>query len=274
MNTPDKLIINAAITGSVLTKSDTPYLPVTITEIIDCARRVQEAGASIVHLHARNQDQTPSYYAAVYCELLERVRQACGDIICCVSLSGRYMSDVAKRAAALAAKPDIATLTLGSMNFPQQANINAPDVIHELASRIYAAGAMPELEVFEVGFINYACYLIKKNVLHPPYYFNVILGSLGAAPLDLMGLGHMISLFPAHSVWSVGGIGRYQLDANVISIAAGGHVRIGLEDNHYYDRRMTELADNVRLVKRIAGIARDMGREPASPAEARKMLGL
>src|SRR4030067_889412 len=194
MNTSDKLIINAAITGSVLTKADSPYLPLTLTEVVDCARQGQDAGASIIHLHARNQDQAPSYDAARYCELLERVRQACGDIICCVSLSGRYISDVARRAAALEAKPDIATLTLGSMNFPQQANINAPDTIHELASRIYDAGAMPELEVFEVGFINYAHHLIKKNVLRPPHYFNFILGSLGTAPFDLVGLGRMIRL--------------------------------------------------------------------------------
>lgn len=269
-----KLIINAAITGCVLGKSDTPYLPVTIEEIVDATRRVQDAGASIVHLHARSADGSPSYDAEVYCELVERVRQACGDLIVCVSLSGRHCPDLDTRAAALASRPDMASLTIGSMNFATQPSVNSPETICALAKRIYAAGAVPELEVFEAGFINYASHLIKKGILHPPYYFNIILGSLGAAPLDLMGLGHMISMLPPGATWSVGGLGRYQLDANVMSIAAGGHVRVGLEDNVHFNRERTILADNTQLIKRIAKIAREMGREPATPEEARQMIGL
>ena len=274
MTVSDKLIINAAITGCVLTKADTSFLPVTLTEIVDCARRVQDAGASIVHLHARNPDQTPSFEAAAYQELVDSVRHACGDLIICVSLSGRHMQDVAKRAIALDARPEMASLTLGSMNFPKEPSINSPDVIRELAMRIYAGGAIPELEVFESGFINYADFLIKKEVLRPPYYINIILGSLGAAPLSLTGLGNMLNMLPPGATWSVGGIGQYQLDANVMAIASGGHVRVGIEDNIYFDRRKTELADNVRLVRRIAGIARELGREPASSAEARRIIGL
>ena len=274
MTPNDKLIINAAITGCVLTKADTPFLPVTVREIVDCARRVQDAGVSIVHLHARNPDQTASFEASAYQELVDSVRSACGDIIICVSLSGRHIQDVTKRTAALDAHPELASLTLGSMNFPKQPSINSPEVIGELATRIYASGAVPELEVFETGFINYADFLIKKGVLRPPHYFNIILGSLGAAPLSLTGLGHMLSLLPPGATWSVGGIGQYQLDANVIAIASGGHVRVGIEDNIWFDRGKTDLADNIRLVRRIAGIAREMGREPASPAEARRIIGL
>jgi uncharacterized protein (DUF849 family) len=111
-------------------------------------------------------------------------------------------------------------------------------------------------------------------VLRPPHYVNIILGSLGTAPLDLMGLGHIVSLLPPSSIWSVAGLGRFQLDANVIAMSAGGHVRVGLEDNIYYDRGRKELADNVRLVDRIVRLAREIGREPATPAEARTMIGL
>jgi 3-keto-5-aminohexanoate cleavage enzyme len=274
LNSLDKLIINAAITGNVLTKGDTKHLPVTTAEIVDCARQVQDAGASIVHLHARNHDQAPSSDGKVYCELVEHVREACDDIIICVSLSGRHVSEVEQRAAALESRPELASLTIGSMNFPQQANVNPPNIICELASRIYASGAMPELEVFEAGFISYANHLIKKGVLRPPHYFNLLLGSLCSAPLDLLGLSHMVSLLPTNSIWSVGGIGRCQLDANVIAIAAGGHVRVGLEDNIYLDRQRTMLTDNLQLIRRIAGIAHEMGREPASPAEVRQILGL
>jgi uncharacterized protein (DUF849 family) len=160
------------------------------------------------------------------------------------------------------------------MNFMTQPSDNAPDTIRELAARIYAAGAVPELEVFDTGFINLANYLIRKEVLRPPHYFNILLGSLGTAPLDLLGLGHMVALLPPGAIWSVGGIGAYQLDANVMSLAAGGHVRVGLEDNIYGDRRRTQRVDNVELVARIARIARDMGREPATPDAARRLLGL
>lgn len=274
MSTNDKVIINAAITGCVFRKSDTPYLPVTMEEIVDCAQEVQDVGAAIVHVHARAADQSPSYDPDYYCELVDRIRRACGDIIVCVSLSGRHVYDIERRTAALASEPDMASLTLGSMNFATQPSINDPQTIQALAERIIAAEAVPELEIFEAGFVNYALYLIRKGILQPPYYFNIILGSLGAAPLDPIGLGHMVSMLPEGATWSVGGLGRYQLDANVMSIAAGGHVRVGIEDCIHYDRERTMLASNAELVARVARIAREMGREPATSAEARRMIGL
>lgn len=269
-----KLIINAAITGMVPTKADTPHVPICVAEIAACARQVRDAGAAIVHLHARDAAGAPVSGAQPYIELVRAVREACPDLILCASLSGRLVQDVERRAAALEARPDMASLTLGSANFPSQVNANPPDVIRELARRIYAAGAVPELEAFEAGFVHYARYLIAKGALRPPYYVNLIVGSLGSAPLDLVGLGHMVSLLPDGATWAVGGIGRYQLDANVMGIAAGGHVRVGLEDALYYDRERTELATNPRLVERIARIARQMGREPASPDEARRIIDL
>lgn len=268
------LIINAAVTGMVPTKAQTPHVPVTAEEIVACARRVRDAGAAILHLHARDAEGRPTSDGAAYVELLDRVRAACPDLILCVSLSGRRVSDPARRAEALRAHPDMASLTLGSMNFPAEACVNDPATITDLAARIYAAGAVPELEVFEAGFIHFASYLIRKGVLRPPYYFNLILGSLGAAPLDLVGLGHLVGLLPPGATWAVGGIGRYQLDANVLAIAAGGHVRVGLEDNLHYDRLRTDLADNPRLIDRLVRIARELGREPATPAEARRLIGL
>lgn len=273
MSETDKLIINAAVTGTVLYKSNTSFLPTSLLEVVEDALRVREAGASIVHLHARGPDESPSYDPAVYIELVDRVREAT-DLIVNVSLSGRFVQDVDTRASPLMSRPELASLTLGSMNFISGASINAPDTVRELAARIYAAGAVPELEIFEAGFANFATYLARKGVLRPPHYANIILGSLGAAPLDLVGLGHVISLLPGGTTWSVGGLGKYQLDANVIGIAAGGHVRVGLEDNIHYDRDGHDLADNQRLVARIARIAREMGREPATPAEARAIIGL
>lgn len=273
MNT-NKVIINAAITGGILSKKDNPYLPVTVIEILDCVRLCYDEGVSIVHLHARDANQKPTTDASVYAELVGRIREICPDLIVCVSLSGRQGDNEEDRLAALTARPDMASLSLGSMNFPTQPSINSPDTIVKLAANIRAAGAIPELEVFEAGFAHYAKHLIKRGVLAAPYYFNIILGSLGAAPLDLTGLGHILSLLPEGAVWSAGGIGQYQLDANVMSLAAGGHIRVGLEDTVYFDRDKTEHADNPRLIRRIVHIARLMGREPTSPLEARRMIGL
>jgi Uncharacterized conserved protein len=269
----DKLIINAAITGTVLYKSDSPFLPTTVSEIVACAVQVREAGASIIHLHARNPDESPSYDPALYTELVGRVREAT-DLVVNVSLSGRFVSDVDTRSAPLASRPDIASLTVGSMNFISGPSVNAPDTIGELAARIYAAGAIPELEVFDSGFANFATYLARRDVLRPPHYANIILGSLGSAPLDPVSLGLIVGLLPSGTTWSVGGLGRFQLDANVMGIAAGGHVRVGLEDNIHFDRARVDLADNPRLVARPARIGREMGREPATPAEARSIIGL
>ncbi len=274
MNPGEKLIINAAITGMVPTKDDSPHVPTTIGEIVACARRVYDAGASIVHFHARDAEGVPTSDGEIYAELIGRVRQDLPELIVCVSLSGRLLPKASQRTAPLATRPDLASLTLGSLNFPQQASVNAPDVIRDLAGHIYRAGAVPELEVFEPGFINTAKYLIRKEVLHPPYYFNLLFGSLGTSPLDLVGLGHMIGLLPEGATWSVGGIGRYQLDANMLAMAAGGHVRVGLEDNLYYDRQRSELADNPRLVERLVRIGRELGRDAATPEEARSIIGL
>jgi uncharacterized protein (DUF849 family) len=269
----DRLIINAAITGTVLYKSDTPFLPTSVEEVVECAVQVREGGASIIHLHARNPDESPCYDPAIYSELVGRVREAT-DLIVNVSLSGRFVADVETRAAPLAARPELASLTVGSMNFISGPSVNAPDTIRELIARIHAAGAVPELEIFDAGFANFATYLARKGVLRPPHYANIILGSLGAAPLDLVGLGHIVGLLPSGTIWSVGGLGQFQLDANVMGIAAGGHVRVGLEDNIHFDRARQDLADNARLVARIARIGREMGREPATPAEAREIIGL
>lgn len=273
MSASDKLIINAAITGTVLLKSAVPSLPTSVSEIVECAVRVREAGASIIHLHARNADGSPSYDPALYTELVGRVREAT-DLVVNVSLSGRFVSDVDTRSAPLAARPDIASLTVGSMNFISGPSVNAPDTIGELATRIYAAGAIPELEVFDSGFANFASYLARKGVLRPPHYANIILGSLGSAPLDPVALGLIVGLLPSGTTWSVGGLGQFQLDANVMGITAGGHVRVGLEDNIHFDRARVELADNPRLVARLARIGREMGREPATPSEARSIIGL
>ncbi len=274
MSDADKLVISAAITGIVPKKAQTPYVPISVDEIVSCVCRVRDAGASIVHVHARDSQEDPVSNAGAYIELVTGIREACPDILISVSLSGRRETNIHRRAAALESKPDMASLTLGSMNFQKETSVNSPEAIVYLAKRIREANAVPELEVFEPGFINYALYLTHKGILGPPFYFNLLLGSLGTSPLDPILLGHMVKTLPSQSVWAVGGIGRCQLDANVMGIAAGGHVRVGLEDNIHFDRQRLQLADNAHFVERIVRIGREMGRDPASPEETRNILGM
>ena len=270
----DKVIINAAITGALLGKQDSPFLPVSEDEIVACAREVFDAGAAVVHLHARGVDGSNSHEADDFVSLVKEIRSVCPGLVICVSLSGRFVADVDARAAGLAARPDLASLTLGSMNFATGPSVNAPDTIHDLSQRIYEVGARPELEIFEPGFAHMARVMVERGVLATPLYANIILGVLGASPLDLIGLGHIVALLPPGTVWSVGGLGRFQTDAVVMALAAGGHVRVGLEDNLHLDRGRRTLATNGQLVERVARIARDMGRDPATPSEARSILGL
>ena len=180
---PDPLIVNAALTGMVPMKSDNANVPITPDEIAEDAARCREAGAAIVHLHAREADGTPTWRADVYAEIIRKVRERCPDVVVCVSTSGRLWSELEKRAEVLElegdVKPEMASLTLGSLNFPGQASVNEPSMILDLAERMYDRGIMPELEVFDFGMVDFGRYLLERGVLRPPSYFNLLLGSLG-----------------------------------------------------------------------------------------------
>jgi 3-keto-5-aminohexanoate cleavage enzyme len=273
----DKLIINAAITGMIPTREMTPHVPITVDEIVADVQRCRNAGASIVHLHARAEDGSPTYRKDVNEEILSSVREACADIILCVSTSGRNFTTFEERSEVLDAvnpAPEMASLTLGSMNFPQQASINEPDMIKSLALRMRERGIVPELECFEIGMAEYSHYLINRKVLVPPFYCNILLGSLGTLSATKSNLMAAVDALPNGCTWAVAGIGRYQLQANTMAILAGGHVRVGLEDNIWYDSQRRRLATNAELIERVVGLARSVGREIATPDEARTMIGL
>ncbi len=276
--TSKPVIINAALTGMVPTKENTPYVPITIEEIAADVEAVAEAGASIVHLHPRDENGKPTCDPEIYRQLIGTVRTHCPDIIICASCSGRIESDADVRGVALTfegdLKPDLATLTCGSMNFPQQASVNAPQIIMDLAKRMKDRGIKPEVEIFEPGMINYARYLIRNNLIDEPIYVNILLGNLGTSSATAASLSHMAALLPEGAVWSVAGIGRYQLTANTLALATDGHVRVGLEDNPYYNWQEKSPATNRMLVERVVRIAGELGRPPATPQQAREMIGL
>jgi len=271
-------IINAALTGMIPTKADNPQVPITIEEIAADAQAVAEAGASIVHLHPRDEQGRPTTDLEIWQRLMGAVRKRCPELLICATCSGRLESDVERRATPLKLpsdlKPDLASLTLGSLNFRFQASVNAPDVIQALAKRMLEAGVKPELEVFELGMIHTGRYLLSQGLLQEPLYVNILLGNPGTSPFSALNLGCMLAALPAGTIWSVAGIGRHQLPANITALALGGSVRVGLEDNLYYDAQRTILATNRQLVERIVRIGAELGRRPATPQETRQMLQL
>ncbi len=278
MERDNDLIINLAPTGMIPTRAITPHVPLTPKEIATDVLRCASVGASIVHLHARDAKGAPTYRKEIYAEIIRNIRKVDKALIICVSTSGRDFNEFEKRSDVLDLggdlKPDMASLTLSSLNFNQMANINSPETIQALAKKMLEKGIKPELEVFDVGMINYAKYLIKKGLLQPPYYFNLLLGNIACAQANLMHLGYMINELPLDSFYSVAGIGNAQLPMNAVSVAYGGGVRVGLEDNIWFDDERTRLATNLELVQRVALLAEARGRKVMQPMKLRSLLGL
>lgn len=273
-----KLIINLAPTGMIPRKSDTPYVPITPDEIAADVEKSVKAGAAIAHLHAREDDGEPTYRKGLYAEIIGKVRERCPDVIVCVSCSGRNFKEFEKRSEVLHLKgdlkPDMASLTLGSMNFPKQASVNDPEMIRALAQEMTLHGIVPEMEVFELGMLEFSHYLIRKEILQPPFYANILLGSLGTLGATPYNLVSMVQALPPNTTWAATGIGRYQFYVHTMAITMGGNVRVGVEDNIYYDDARERLATNPNLVERVVNVAKAAQREIATPAEARAMIGL
>lgn len=273
------LIINFTPTGMIPTKDMTPFVPISAEEVIEDVKQACQVGITMVHLHARDPiSGEPAYQAELYGQMISGIREFAPELIICVSLSGRNFKEFEKRSEPLnlegEVKPDMGSLTLSSLNFNRQASINEPDMIKALAEKMKDRGIAPELEVFDSGMINYARYLIKKQLLFAPYYFNLILGNIACAQCDLLHAGIMIRDLPDNSHWSLAGIGNDQLHMNSVAIAIGGGVRVGLEDNIYFDQNRTKLAKNVELIKRIHVIAKANDREIMTPRELRTHLNL
>jgi uncharacterized protein (DUF849 family) len=232
----------------------------------------------MVHLHVRDKDGRLSYKKEIYSEIINSIRQVDKDLILCVSTSGRFWTEFEKRSDCLrlegVSKPDMASLTLSSLNFNNEESINSPQMIKMLAKMMMEMGIKPELEAFDIGMINYAKYLCTKNLLEPPLYFNLILGNIACAQANILNLGIMINELPEGSIWSAGGIGDFQLKMNVCAMINGGGVRVGLEDNIWLTPKRDRLATNMDLLKRIYLISQWLDLEIASPKEVRSYLGL
>jgi uncharacterized protein (DUF849 family) len=274
-----RVIVNLCPTGMVPTKEMTPHVPVSTSEIVEDVLACARAGAAIAHIHPRGPDGQPTWRPEAFAAIFEGLRDGNEDLLLNATTSGRRWNEFEKRSACLdlkgRLKPDLASLTVGSQNFAKESSTNPPELIEALAKRMQERGIKPELECFEPGMVHTANVLRTRGVLGAdPLYFNLLLGSLGTSPLHPASFAAFHSLLPPDAVWSVAGIGRFQLDANLLGVALGGNVRVGLEDNLHLDRDRTVLATNLQLVERVVRVLRAMDLEPATPKDARAMLGL
>jgi uncharacterized protein (DUF849 family) len=266
-------IITVAITGSVPKKKDTPAVPVTPAQQIESTHEAFEAGASLVHIHVRNPDETSSSKAELFAEVQEGVRKHCPGMIVQFSCGGRGRT-LAERSSALVHRPDMASLSTGSVNFPDFIFENPTSFVAELAAQMRDLGIKPEVEVFDLSMLYAAKALADKGLIVGPMHVQFVMGV--ALPVKRPLLDFMVSELKSmapDATWCAIGLGRHQLDVNKWTLEMGGHVRTGLEDNIRFDKDRLAVS-NAELVKRVADISGEYGRRPATPAEARQILGL
>lgn len=268
----EKLIITVAPTGSLPTKKMTPYVPITPQEIVATGRRCEAAGAALLHIHARNPvDESASTEFDVFEEIYRNLRKHT-NLILQISTGGRAGMAYEDRSERLNLRPEMASLTTGSVNFADSVYANSPQLIDALARDMRTYCIKPEIEVFDASMISNAVTLLDKGIIDPPLHFDFVLGLKGALPATIENLVYLKNMIPAASTWSVAAIGRAQLPMNIHAILMGGHVRVGLEDNIYFNKG--KLTSNEQLVERIVRLSREFGREVATSDEARTILGL
>ena len=268
-------IISVAITGSVPRKKDNPALPVTVPEQVESTHAAYEAGAALVHVHVRNDDESSSSDPEKFARLQEGVRKHCPDMIIQFSTGGRGRAMEA-RGAMLYLRPDMASLATGSVNFPTIVYENPPDFVRSLAVAMRDYGTKPEIEVFDLAMLYNTVDLVAEGLILAPPHVQFVFGVKHALPArrDILEfeVAKLRELLPG-ATWTAAGIGRHQLEVNHWALEMGGHCRTGLEDNVRWDK--TTLApSNAALVQRVAGLCGEYGRSVATAAQARSMLGI
>lgn len=268
----DKLILTVAPVGAETTRQDNPNLPLTPEEIAQEVALCAEKGASIVHIHVRDEEGKATQSRDVFEKTIQLIKKEC-NVILQVSTGGAAWMTPEERLQPVTLKPEMATLTTGSVNFGEDLFSNPPGVIERFAREIVAYGVKPEIEVFDVGMIQNALTLVKKGILSLPLHFDFVMGVPGGIPGDPRHLIHLVESIPEGCTWTVAGIGRFELSLGTLAILMGGNVRVGFEDNIFYKKG--DLAEsNAQLVERISRLSGELGRAVATPDEARRILGL
>jgi uncharacterized protein (DUF849 family) len=269
------VIISVAITGSVPRKKECSGLPVTVSEQIEETHKAFEAGASLVHIHVRNPDESPGSNPDQFLAVQEGIRKYCPSMIIQFSTGGRGRNQQ-ERGAMLIHRPDMASLATGSVNFPTSIYENPPDFIEDLAGEMLNYDIKPEIEIFDLAMLYNAANLVAKGLIHAPAHVQFVMGIPNAMPAKRSVLEFLIKelheVLP-QATWTAAGIGKHQLVLNEWALELGGHVRTGLEDNIRFDKdRIAK--DNAQLVTRVAKLCGQYNRPVATAKQAREVLGL
>lgn len=269
----EKLIITAAICGAEVTKEQNPAVPYTVAEIQREAKSAYDAGASIIHLHVREDDGTPTQDKARFKACIDAIKEVCPDAIVQPSTGGAVgMTDLERLQPTELPGIEMATLDCGTVNFGgDEVFVNTENTIKNFGKIMIERGIKPEVEVFDKGMVDYAIRYAKQGFIKEPMHFDFVLGvQMSATARDLT---FMVDSIPTGSTWTVAGVGRHEFPMAAIAIAMGGHVRVGFEDNVYMSKGVLAKS-NGELVSRVVRIANELGREIATPKEARQILGL
>lgn len=269
----EKLIITAAITGAELTKAQCPVLPISPEEQGQAAKEAVEAGASVIHLHVRDEQGRPSQKMDHFKASVEAIRKACrgNEPIIQFSTGGAVGESISNRLAPLTIKPEMASFNLGTINFGEDIFVNSFSDMRAFAKAFQENKVIPEFEIYEAGHIDNLKKLIKEGILSAPFHCQFVLGVPGALSGELSSLQFLVQNLPEKAYWGVAGIGRFQLPLAVHSILMGGNIRVGLEDNIFYSKGIPAKS-NAQLVERVVRIANEVGRSVATIADARKLL--
>ena len=270
----EKLIITAAICGAEVTKEHNPNVPYTVEECVREAKLAYEAGASIIHLHVREDDGTPTQCKDRFKEVMDAIYKECPDVIIQPSTGGAVGMSNDERLQPTELNPEMATLDCGTLNFGgDEIFENTENTIKYFGERMIERGIKPELEVFDKSMIDMALRLHKKGYIQKPMHFDFVMGVNGGISGTLRDFSFLRGSIPADATYSVAGIGRYEFPLAVAAIIDGGHVRVGFEDNTMLAKGVMAKS-NGELVEKVVRLAKELGREIANPAEAREILGL
>lgn len=268
----DPVIITAAICGAEVTKEQNPNVPYTVEEIAEEARKAYEAGASIIHLHVRDDDGVPTQDYRRFKACMEAIYKCCPQVIIQPSTGGAVGMSIEERAQPLNLLPEMATLDCGTLNFGgDDIFINTENQIKSFAELMSARCIKPELECFDKGMIDTVLRLHKKNYISGPLHFSFVLGVPGGMTGSMRDFIYMRESIPRDASFSVAGVGRYEFPLATMSLLTGGHARVGFEDNLYIEKGV--LAEsNGQLVEKVVRLAKELGREIATPQQARDIL--
>jgi 3-keto-5-aminohexanoate cleavage enzyme len=270
----EKVVLTVATTGAWTTKAQTPYVPLQPEEIAEEVYACYQAGASIAHIHVRDDDGNPSMDYKKFEKTVKLIRERCDIVLNLTSSGGLGLDDEMRMKPFMELKPELASFDCGSMNWGHSTTfINSPPFLEELGQRMKENGVKPEIEIFDAGMVYNAEYYQRKNIIDSPSHYQFVLGAPGGMAATVDNLVFLKNLLPKDATWSAFGIGKMHLPIQYATLALGGHLRVGMEDNVYYSKGVLAKS-NVEFVDRAKRLVTEIGKELATPEEARKILGL